>query len=527
MSFSELNTEKVLRLYNVKFERIRERQESATEAFLKSLVQNGMDCSSPGLQSFAKHSEGQIKERSELYVESLIESIDSDKKLNHDLEFELAAALSNFFKKESLSSQTAIRQRCARCKITEMSEIFCRGFSLGLSIIENVITDSLRNKIDDVKKTTNDGLPAESDSGNQSADQIKSSGETRADIAILTALPLELDAFLAYSEPWHPLNTLTGSPRTYYHSETATGLSIVAASALGMGQINAALLARDVIDEWKPRKVILVGIAGGLSETVNLGDIVISEQIVDYELGKVTKGNATPRWSAYRSDAFLLDTLLNFKNVDWRSQIRTERPDGKGTEETQTHFGVVLSGNKVIADEQTAGALSSIWTRAAAIEMEAAGVAAALYQYRGSSVGFIMIKGICDKADSRKNDVWQEYAAHSAGAFTASLIASFQRMPIQKEDLDVHKKLEREPKVQVGNVDFRALRFALSEAFDKTELKTLVFDLGVDWDEIKGETKTEKIIELVNYLKRRSILNKLLDLVRQERPGLLEGYKNS
>ena len=56
-----------------------------------------------------------------------------------------------------------------------------------------------------------------------------------------------------------------------------------------MGQINAALLARDVIARFTPRKILLVGIAGGLGKEVSLGDIVVSDQIVDYEIGKVTQ----------------------------------------------------------------------------------------------------------------------------------------------------------------------------------------------------------------------------------------------
>ena len=36
----------------------------------------------------------------------------------------------------------------------------------------------------------------------------------------------------------------------------------------------------------------------------------------------------------------------------------------------------------------------------------------------------IVVRGICDYADSHKNDVWQEYAAVTAAGFTKELLAT-------------------------------------------------------------------------------------------------------
>jgi nucleoside phosphorylase len=114
-----------------------------------------------------------------------------------------------------------------------------------------------------------------------------------------------------------------------------------------MGQINAALLARDVVALFKPRKVILVGIAAGLGKEVSLGDIVVSDRIVDYEIGKVTPSGTTPRWSVYGSDALLRERLLDHRDPSWLSRVRTARPDGEKNARPTIRSGAVLSGNKV------------------------------------------------------------------------------------------------------------------------------------------------------------------------------------
>ncbi len=351
---------------------------------------------------------------------------------------------------------------------------------------------------------------------------VEKGGSMKADVAVLTALPMELEAFLRHGTSWERIETEKGSIRTYYQRTTETGVSVVAACASGMGQLNAALLTRDIIDVWSPKKLILVGIAGGLRREISLGDIVVSDQIVDYELGKVTSFGANPRWSVYRSDALLRDRIENYRSLEWLSRVSTARPDGKQNIIPKIHSGVVLSGNKVIADEKTAGALRSVWTRAAAIEMEASGIAAALYQ-TSDSPSFVMIKGICDRADSKKDDRWQAYAADVAGAFTMAFILD----KLHPSDTKAPKP-EKVPVTSVPSlpsVDFRAIRLALSSAFDLRELKILSSDLGVDWDNIAGgDVKDEKIVELLWYMKRRNNLNKLIDAVKQERPGLLDAY---
>jgi nucleoside phosphorylase len=285
-----------------------------------------------------------------------------------------------------------------------------------------------------------------------------------------------------------------------------------------MGQVNAALLARDVVALFKPRKVLLVGIAGGLGKEICLGDIVVSDQVVDYEVGKVTTSGATPRWSVYRSDALLRERLLAHRDPSWIARVRTARPDGDKSARPTIRSGVVLSGNKVIADAKAAGALAAVWSRASAIEMEAAGIAAALHQ-SVDAPGFVMVKVICDRADASKDDSWQDYAADVAAAFVTSFVfGSLQPSDAigQRDDTNVA--------TADSGVDLRALRLALSAAFDLRELKILISDLGLDWDNIAGDIKDEKIVELLRYMNRRAGLDQLVALVRAERPGLLDAY---
>ncbi|MFN2123655.1 MAG: SUMF1/EgtB/PvdO family nonheme iron enzyme [Candidatus Promineifilaceae bacterium] len=64
------------------------------------------------------------------------------------------------------------------------------------------------------------------------------------------------------------------------------------------------------------------------------------------------------------------------------------------------------------------------------------------------------------------------------------------------------------------------LRELLSDSFNLEELRLLCFDLGLDYENLAGGTKTTKMQDLITYLQRRGELQKLLDEVKSQRPNV-------
>jgi hypothetical protein len=62
------------------------------------------------------------------------------------------------------------------------------------------------------------------------------------------------------------------------------------------------------------------------------------------------------------------------------------------------------------------------------------------------------------------------------------------------------------------------LRENLVRYFDEEELRTLCYDLGVDYDSLRGEGKAARARELVAYLERHSRIPEFVRLVRKLRP---------
>ena len=95
----------------------------------------------------------------------------------------------------------------------------------------------------------------------------------------------------------------------------------------------------------------------------------------------------------------------------WLDRFRSGDIDWQGA---KRHFGLVLSGEKLINDPKFRKSLLKFEPEAIGGEMEGAGLYAAA---RDAKVDRILVKAICDWADGNKNDDAQELAARNAAQF--------------------------------------------------------------------------------------------------------------
>lgn len=286
------------------------------------------------------------------------------------------------------------------------------------------------------------------------------------DVVILTVLE---DEYLAVCRQLQELRTERGtrtSPNLYawrtgtVFCEHYDGTYRVAVGMTGRaGNPQSVMVALDAITRWKPRYVFFTGIAGGLIDfkkaaqdsnykpEIHLGDIVIGDIIHGYEYGKI-EGSFHPRdnWT-YSPDQGLLTTATAYKtNPAWRRRIKLAPPRNL---QPNILLGEVASGDKVIDDPTNAffAAVYEKWPKTKAVEMEGAGVAAAINQARdaGKVIGFLMIRGISDiprspqaissphpsegNRGTQERDNWKPYAAEVAAAVTVGLIADGLPVP--------------------------------------------------------------------------------------------------
>lgn len=260
------------------------------------------------------------------------------------------------------------------------------------------------------------------------------------DFAIITPLAEEWLAVRAHLQDVVDMKednpTVTGRIGEY---------SVVLRMPYQVGGYSAATLSAETVLTWKPRWMVLAGIAGGFpSAGVSAGDVVVASRIYPYEYGKVKDGAFERRdvFDVAPDPAWLARTRLAIADdkarPNWTSLIRITRPDGARKNQSRLHCGPVASGEKVIddADYEFFVQARAKLPELLAIEMEAAGVATTVEHVRSSRLlGFLMIRGISDTprsaedgggaeqfAGTAQRDGWKKYAAAAAAAYLTFLL---------------------------------------------------------------------------------------------------------
>lgn len=246
------------------------------------------------------------------------------------------------------------------------------------------------------------------------------------------------------------------------------------------GVVSAATTASDLIRSFPHIRIgLMVGIGGGiarpdLGHDIRLGDVVISQPdgtsggVIQYDLGKAATAGAWERkGSLDRPPPVLLNALMSMKSeheleppkvpellqamLDANPRMKkgtggftyqgvendrlfhshhdhaggktcdscqlaweVERDERESTD-PEIHYGIIASGNKLIKEAETRDRLMEDTDhQCLCVEMEAAGLM--------NHFPCLVIRGICDYADSHKSDRWQRYASATAAAVAVELL---------------------------------------------------------------------------------------------------------
>jgi hypothetical protein len=122
----------------------------------------------------------------------------------------------------------------------------------------------------------------------------------------------------------------------------------------------------------------------------------------------------------YRADYDHRGGEATCKNCDMEYAIpRNEQ------REVTVHYGIIASGNQVIRNAAERNKVSLELGGVLCFEMEAAGLM--------NSFPCLVVRGICDYADSHKNKQWQPYAAGTAAAYAKEVLSA---IPSAADPLD-------------------------------------------------------------------------------------------
>lgn len=154
----------------------------------------------------------------------------------------------------------------------------------------------------------------------------------------------------------------------------------------GIGKVNAAICTQILVDDFKVDYVINTGIAGSLNAAIDIGDIVISNDVLHHDMDATNFGyplGQVPRMDtlSFPADKHLIEVAKN--------------ACAKAVPEIGTHVGRIVSGDQFISDKATKERITKNFN-GFCTEMEGASIAHTAYL---NKVPFVILRAISDKAD--------------------------------------------------------------------------------------------------------------------------------
>lgn len=238
-------------------------------------------------------------------------------------------------------------------------------------------------------------------------------------VAILTATPVERDMVLRHMKPTPPRRSIIQvfhNANTYFIGRLGLQSVVLSMCDMGTSGRDAALaVTTELIHEWAPEYVIMVGIAFGRDpDKQRIGDVLVADRVIAYEPERVGPSGNESRGHHPPAGPRLLN---RFKNViGWTF----DHPSGGSC---RVRTGPILSGEKLIDNPDFKSELFTRYPTAIGGEMEGAGLAAAADRV---NCEWMMVKGICDWADGNKRnphkDRDQDFAAAAAVNLTQHVL---------------------------------------------------------------------------------------------------------
>jgi nucleoside phosphorylase len=303
-------------------------------------------------------------------------------------------------------------------------------------------------------------------------------------IGVICALAIEKAAMVAMLDEIHPkLKKEMGDHNEYTLGRIGLHDIVIACLPAGlMGNGPAAIVAKDMQRSFPVKFGLMVGVGGGVwsrRDDIRLGDVVVSLPsgthggVVQWDFGKMEKdGKFRRTGSLDKPPPVLLYALQELRTFEETDGVDLEEPlalmirnkprmaekyrhqgiendmlfdaiynhegdetcDGCDTQSIiqrlarkdpapRIHYGNIASGNEVMKDGKTRDKIAKE-EGVICFEMEAAGLM--------DNFNCLVIRGICDYADSHKNKIWHPYAAATAAAFARALLGFIDEQEVIK-----------------------------------------------------------------------------------------------
>ncbi len=239
--------------------------------------------------------------------------------------------------------------------------------------------------------------------------------------AIVSALHEELAAVLELM-PDEQQQVVGG--RTYWRGHLH-GHGVVAVLS-GIGKVAAATTATALIERFGVQRIVFTGVAGGLGEGVQVGDVVVAQRFLQHDMdaSPIFPRHEVPGYgrSTFEADAALTAQLARASEQVLRtlpSQLGPDVLNAFGLQTPRCHQGLLISGDRFVSTTTESRVLREALPAALAVEMEGAAFAQVCHDY---GVPLSVVRTISDRADDAAHVDFPRFLREVASRYSSAII---------------------------------------------------------------------------------------------------------
>ncbi|WP_042345748.1 5'-methylthioadenosine/S-adenosylhomocysteine nucleosidase [Bacillus massiliigorillae] len=190
---------------------------------------------------------------------------------------------------------------------------------------------------------------------------------------------------------------------------TLNGVDVVLLKS-GIGKVNAAMSTAILLEKYQPTAVINTGSAGGYASELEVGDVVISSDVVHHDVDATIFGYAYGQ-VPQMPPTFVADEKL----------IEVAERAAKNIQGMQVAKGQIGTGDSFMNDPVRVEFVRTKFQDLIAVEMEAAAIAQVAYQFK---TPFVVIRALSDIAGKESNISFDKFL-ETAAVNSSQLVINF------------------------------------------------------------------------------------------------------
>lgn len=244
------------------------------------------------------------------------------------------------------------------------------------------------------------------------------------DAVILTAAEVETQLIHGVFDGFQKLK-MPGDQQVYFKTaiEDHEGheIRIISAQQEVLGMTAASMLATKTAFLFRPKYLMMCGIAGGIGDQAKQcqGDVIVPDVVWDYTTGKYVGVDET---EIRFGDIGFLPRPVSIKTDKEILRLVRESVERKDME-YHVHIGPLACGNCVVANEEIVNIqIKPLFSHTIGLDMESYSVYYAAQNALDPKPKPIVIKSICDFANSEKDDKFQKFAAYNSAQYARYLL---------------------------------------------------------------------------------------------------------